>query len=333
MSSLRFDVTTGDWIIFAPERARRPNQHKQDRVSPPPAPDAKFCPFCPGNEGASTKEIHTIRDPSSGAWQVRVIANKFPALRIEDDINRHEDGRLFRRMGGCGAHEVVIESPEHDVYLAHQSAAQIERVLITLHQRFNDLMRDLRFQTIIIFKNHGEGAGTSIRHPHCQIIATPVVPRLMRLKHRVAIDYFDQMGRCLYVDLLNDEIIERDRILLDNDQYTAVMPYASHVPYQIRIFPKRREASFGHADPASFSALAQLLKAVLQKLHYGLNDPDYNMTLNTVPRGDEDEEYFNWHIDILPRLTNPAGFELGSGMAINVVLPEEACQSLRAVEP
>lgn len=330
MSLLRYDVTTGDWIIFAPERALRPSQH-QPHAAPATTPPAAVCPFCPGQESSTTTEVYRFPRPGADGWLVRVIANKFPALRIEDDIHRVEDGRLFRRMGGCGAHEVVIESPEHDVYLAHQSPEQIERILRTLHFRFNDLMRDVRFQTIIIFKNHGEGAGTSIRHPHCQIIATPVVPRLLRLKHRVAVDYFDQTGRCLYCDILGDELAAGDRLLVENEHFAAVLPYASHVPYQIRLFPKHRQASFGRADPHTFRALAELLKTVLLKLDLGLNDPDYNMTLNTVPRGDEDEEYFNWHIDILPRLTNPAGFELGSGMAINIVLPEEACQHLRRV--
>ncbi|HMP02327.1 MAG TPA: galactose-1-phosphate uridylyltransferase [Gemmatales bacterium] len=329
MSLLRYDVTTGDWIIFAPERGRRPSHGKQAQA---PATEPVQCPFCPGQEATGSKEIFTVRIPSGNGWLVRVIANKYPALRIEDHIQRVEDGRLFRHMGGCGAHEVVIESPDHSVYLAHQSPEQIERILGTLHFRCNDLMRDPRFQTIIIFKNHGEGAGTSIRHPHCQIIATPVVPRLLRLKHRVAVDYFDQSGRCLYCDVLSDEMATGERLLVENEHFAAVLPYASYVPYQIRIFPKHRQASFGRADPRTFRALAELLKTVLQKLHFGLHDPDYNLTLNTVPRGDEDEEYFNWHIDILPRLTNPAGFELGSGMAINIVLPEEACQNLRQVQ-
>jgi UDPglucose--hexose-1-phosphate uridylyltransferase len=328
MSLLRYDVTTGDWIIFAPERALRPSRQPPEKR---PAATPALCPFCPGQEAMTTKEVFRISQPSGDGWLVRVIANKFPALRIEDDNHRVEEGRLFRRMGGCGAHEVLIESPDHEVYLGHQPTEQIERILSTLHFRFNDLMQDRRIQSIIIFKNHGEGAGTSIRHPHCQIIAMPVVPRLLRLKHRVAVDYFDQTGRCLYCDILDDELAAGDRLLVENEHYAAVLPYASNVPYQIRLFPKQRQASFGRADSRTFRALAEILKTVLLKLHFGLSDPDYNMTLNTVPRGDEDEEYFNWHIDILPRLTNPAGFELGSGMAINIVLPEEACRNLRRV--
>jgi UDPglucose--hexose-1-phosphate uridylyltransferase len=260
-----------------------------------------------------------------------VIANKFPALRIEEDHHRFEEGPLFRFMGGCGAHEVIIEAPDHDRFLGDQPIEQIERVLYTLQNRFNDLMRDTRFQTIVIFKNHGEGAGTSLRHPHWQLIATPVVPRLLRLKHAAATDYFDQTGHCLYCDLLEEELAEQKRVLEENEDYAAILPYAAHVPFEIWILPKRHRSSFGQTERERLPSLAGLLKTVLQKLRIGLEDPAFNLTVNTAPRGDEDKGYFLWHMQILPRLTTPAGFELGSGMSINTVLPETAADFLRKV--
>jgi UDPglucose--hexose-1-phosphate uridylyltransferase len=336
MSFLRHDLTTNDWVIFAPERALPPHEWKQAaETSAASVPSAESCPFCPGNERMTGPEIYALRGgtaPNTPGWRMRVIPSKFPALRIEEETRRQEEGPMFRHMGGCGAHEVIIESPDHDRFLAQQPVEQVEFVLRTLQVRFNDLLRDLRFQTIVIFKNHGEHAGTSLRHPHCQLIATPVVPQLLRLKHRVATEYFDQTGSCLYCVLLHEELAAAQRVVAENDHYAAIMPYASHVPFELWILPKQHQSSFGRVDAALLRPLAELLKSVLLKLYNGLENPDFNLTLNTAPRGDEDKAYFLWHLQILPRLTTPAGFEMGSGMSINTVLPEEAAAYLREVE-
>jgi UDPglucose--hexose-1-phosphate uridylyltransferase len=336
MSILRYDLTSNDWVIFAPSRARRPHEFKRPAGQPTAtlSPDSS-CPFCPGNESMTPPEIFALRGntpPNSPGWRVRVIPNKFPALRIEEEHRRLEDGPLFRYMGGCGAHEVIIESPDHGAVLAQQTAEQIELVFRTLQLRFNDLMRDVRFQAIILFKNHGEAAGTSLQHPHFQLIATPVVPQQLRIKHRIATEYFDQTGRCLYCVLLTEELASGKRIIAENEHFAAFLPYASHVPFETWILPKRHQPSFGLVDAALLRPLAEILKTALLKLHVGLDNPNFNLTINTVPRGDEDKEYFLWHVQILPRLTTTAGFELGSGMSINTVLPEEAAEFLRGVE-
>jgi UDPglucose--hexose-1-phosphate uridylyltransferase len=280
-------------------------------------------------------EIYAVRDgsaPNTSGWRVRVIPNKFPALQIEDDVRRQEDGPLFHFMGGCGAHEVIVESPEHSKTLAEQPVEQIEAVLQTLQARSNDLLGDVRFQTIVLFKNHGEGAGTSIVHPHFQLIATPVVPQMIRIKHRIATEYFDETGRCLYCVQLAEELACGKRVIAENDHFAAFLPYASHVPFETWILPKQHQSSFGRANVTVLKPMAAILKTVLLKLHVGLENPDFNLTIDTVPRGDEDKEYFLWHVQILPRITTPAGFELGSGMSINTVLPEEAAEFLRTAE-
>jgi UDPglucose--hexose-1-phosphate uridylyltransferase len=335
MSLLRYDVTTNDWVIFAPDRVRPPNRGTREAAagSALPASPPGPCPFCPGNEHLTTPEIYALQQGGGAAgWSVRVVSNKFPALRIEDDPRRVEEGLLFRRMGGCGAHEVLIESPDHNSFLGTQPVEQVERVLGALQVRFNDLMRDTRFQVIVPFKNHGEGAGTSLRHPHWQLIATPVVPRRLRLKHAVAEDYFDQSGRCLYCVLVEEELFAEERVLAVNEYFAAVLPYASGVPFETWILPRRHQPSFGREDAAHLRPLAELLRLVLRKLYVGLENPDFNLTVNTAPRGDEDKGYFLWHIEVLPRLATPAGFELGSGMAINTILPEEAAHFLRNVQ-
>ena len=232
-------------------------------------------------------------------------------------------------MGGCGAHEVVIESPDHSRFLGQQPLEQIELVLRVVHQRYQDLMRDRRFQAIIVFKNHGEGAGTSLRHPHWQIIATPVVPQLSRQKHMAATEYFDRTGECLYCVMVADELAAGERIVTTNDEFVAFVPYAAHIPFETWIVPRRQQASISLLESEQFRPLAEILKSVLLKSYAALDNPDFNLMIDVAPRGDEDKEYFQWHIRILPRLATPAGFELGSGMAINTVLPEDAASFLR----
>jgi UDPglucose--hexose-1-phosphate uridylyltransferase len=336
MSVLRYDPTTSDWVIFAPARARRPHEFKRQPLEQLLKPAGKPCPFCAGNERLTPPEVYAVRNgspPNTSDWRVRVIPNMFPALRIEEDIETaEEDQPFFRYRGGCGAHEVIIESPDHDIALANQPVEQIELLLQTLQARYNDLMRDTRFQTIVLFKNHGEAAGTSLAHPHCQLIATPVVPHLMRLKLQIATDYYDMTGRCLYCELVGEELAAERRVLAANAGYVALLPYASHVPFEIWIVPRKHRSSFGRVPADELRPFAELLKTVLLKLFIGLENPDFNLTIDSIPRGDEDKDYFLWHARILPRLTTPAGFELGSGMSINTVLPEDAAEYLRDVK-
>lgn len=340
MSILRFDPTTNDWVIFAPSRARRPHELRQGARPDKPtslgdttSESVPTCPFCPDNERYTPTEIFSVRDFPQGPWKIRVVPNKFPALRIEEGNDSVEEAhRFFRHRGGCGAHEVIIETPRHDVFLGHQPVEQVELLLQTMQSRFNDLLRDSRFQTIVLFKNHGEAAGTSLQHPHCQLIATPVVPRLMRLKLAVATDYFDMTGHCLYCMLRDEELSTERRVLVSNNDFVAILPYASHSPFETWILPRHHQSSFGDLDGWRFRPLAELLRIVLLKLYVGLENPAFNLTINSVPRGDEDKTYFLWHIEITPRLSTPAGFELGSGMSINTVLPEEAAEFLRDVD-
>jgi UDPglucose--hexose-1-phosphate uridylyltransferase len=333
MPELRLDRTTMDWVVFAPSRARRPDEFRQ---APRPAvepSDAASCPFCPGNESRTPAEVYAIRDAKGTVpsdWKVRVIPNKFPALRIEESPVRVSDGSLFRRMGGCGAHEVIIESPDHHTTLLEQPVEHVELVLRAFRARYLDLMRDSRFQAIVLFKNQGEKAGTSLTHPHCQLVATPVVPRKLRLTYQVATDYFDAEGTCLYCVLRDEELAARDRMVVENDQFVAFVPYAAQMPFETWILPRAHQASFGRVEVASLRSLADILKKTLRALDCALDPWDYNLVVQSCARGDEDESYFLWHIEIFPRLTTPAGFELGSGMFINPVRPEEAAEFLRA---
>jgi UDPglucose--hexose-1-phosphate uridylyltransferase len=332
MSHLRYDVSTHDWVIFAPERESRPHDLHASQADP--EQEKAWCPFCPGHEGETFPELLRIPDPADpGAWSVRAVPNKFPALALQAEGGFSEQGRHFQRFDGYGAHEVIIESPDHSRPLALSPLPQIERILQALQMRYLDLMKNRQLRSIILFKNHGVAAGTSLRHPHWQILATPLVPRLLRMKHAVSTGYFDRNFRCLHQVLLQEELAAGTRVIARNDAFAAVMPYASHLPYQVRILPLAFQSSFSRATPVQRAMLAAILKDVLARLRSALNDPAYNLTFVSPPLGDEDEDYFLWHIDVLPRLFTPAGFELGSGMSINPVLPETAAERLRSVPP
>jgi UDPglucose--hexose-1-phosphate uridylyltransferase len=333
VSTLRFDQTTSDWVVFAPSRQLRPHEFSRRRNSVmPEAAVPTACAFCPGNEAFTPPEIQSVPALTGNSrWRVRVFPNKFPALRIEEQPIRNVDQGFFQSMGGCGAHEVIVESPDHSSCLAQQPVEQIECVLQTLQSRYSDLMGDTRFQTVVLFKNHGVEAGTSLSHPHWQLIATPVVPRLLRLKHFEASEYFDRTGQSLYRDLAVREMDQNQRVIAKNSSFVAFMPFASHCPFETWIVPLQSRASFRHVIQGELQQLAVVLKQVLLKLYTGLENPAFNLTVDDAPRGDEDKEYFVWHIRILPRLSTPAGFELGSGMSINTVMPEDAASFINQV--
>ncbi len=336
MSHLRFDQTTSDWVVFAPLRKLRPHHGAAHASAGQDAPveSPGSCPFCPGNENLTPPEIYAVREKQGdeSSWQVRVVSNKFPVLTIEESVERTHDGRMFQKMGGCGAHEVVVESPEHGAFLGQLSLEHLVTLLGVIRSRYLDLKQDRRFQSIIIFKNHGIGAGTSLQHPHWQIIATPVVPRLSRLKHLEATDYFDRTGNCLYSELLQAELAAKERLVAVDEKFVAFIPYAAHLPFETWILPRKQQGAFDLLEENQLRPLASMLKTVLLKLYVGLDNPDFNLTIEMAPRGDEKKDYFQWHIRILPRLTTRAGFEMGSGMSINTVLPEDAAAFLRAGE-
>ena len=226
MSVLRYDVTTNDWVIYAPARAQRP-QPKRPRASSE-FEEQGVCPFCPGNEALTPPEVDADRD-GDGRWRVRVVPNKYPAFEAGTPNQHVQEGPMFRSMGGYGVHEALIESPEHDRTLGHQPAEQVERVLRAVHRRFIEHMRDPRLRAIVVFKNHGRRAGSTLKHPHWQIMATPIAPRLQRLKHAIATEHYDRTGDNLYRRLLEEEHAAQLRVLASNPDFTAVLPYASHV--------------------------------------------------------------------------------------------------------
>ncbi len=332
MPQLRQDPATKEWVIIAAERSKRPDDFKKIKSIPEKPPYKEDCPFCPGNEHLTPPETLAYRmgGPSnSTGWWVRVVPNKFPALSPEGSLERKEEKGFFRMMDGVGIHEVVIGSPIHNQSFPLMEDTQTEEVLLAYRERYLALRQDPRIKLIIIFKNHGEAAGTSLEHTHSQITGTAVVPSNIRKKLEEAARYYDDHGRSVYCDLIQEELRFGDRIVMDTERFVVLHPFASRFPFETWIVPKEHQASFGLISMDDSKRFAKVLKTTLLKLYTKLNDPNYNYVIHTAPVKDEQEDYYHWHLQVIPRLTTPAGFEMGSGIFINVSFPEETAQFLR----
>ncbi len=330
MPELRRDPIVDRWVIISTERGQRP----VDFVAPvAPAPTVR-CPFCTGHEADTPPEVGAMRDgataPDTPGWSVRVVSNKYPALMIEGPLTRTADG-VYERLTGVGAHEVFIESPSHDVDLARQPVAQIADILFAYRARILDLKRDTRFRYILVFKNHGHAAGATLEHPHTQLIATPVVPKLVAEELRGMSLHHQYTERCILCDMIEQELRERERIVCDNEAFLAYEPYAPRFPYETWIVPRTHAAAFELSGDDHLHALAACLKETLLRLGAALDSPPYNFVLHTAPCRDAEMPFFHWHVEIMPTLTKIAGFEWGSGFYINPTPPEEAARTLREV--
>lgn len=332
MSEIRQDPTTEEWVIIARERAKRPRDFIHARPKRELPDFSPSCPFCPGNESMTPHETLLYRKQNNNGWQVRAFTNKFAALNPEGKTTRYIKDNFFTEMEGVGIHEVIVETPLHNKSLALSAESEVLNVLNAYHDRYEKLSQQPLAKLVIIFKNHGPAAGTSLEHSHSQLVVTPVVPKHIRTRHEVAIRYYDNYGRCLYSDLLNHEIKSGKRIVMETEEFLAFHPFASQRPFETWILPKKHKASFGNTSQKDLENLSRVLRLILLKLYRGLNDPDFNYVIDTTPVGDENEPYYMWHMRIIPRLTELAGFEIGSGMYINTAVPEDTAKFMRNLE-
>lgn len=340
MPELRKDPIIGRWVIISTERAKRPDQFV---TSSAPAHEEGACPFCEGNESKTPPEIYAIRPkhtPSNApGWELRVVPSISPFLRIEGELDRSGKG-LYDLMNGIGAHEVIIESNRHIANMADLTENEINRVITCYIDRIIDLEKDKRFKYVLVFKNHGVAAGGgAFEHSRSQLIATPVNPKRVKEELVGARQYYDYHERCIFCDLIKQEIDAKDRIILDLDGFVAISPFAARFPFEVWILPKRHSCDFVSLDMESRFNLARTLKIVLSKLKKGLVDPPYNYVIHTAPFRRAKMGYwksidydYHWHIEIIPRLTKVAGFEWGTGFYICPLAPENSAEFLREVE-
>ncbi len=329
MPELRKDPITGRWVIISTDRAKRPSDFLRQSVV---IRGVEMCPFCPGNESKTPPEIvaygRSGGEANTRGWAIRVVPNKFPALGIEGSLDREGEG-LFDRMNGVGAHEIVIETPDHKSTLAMLSDKTLEEVLGAYRDRMIDLKNDKRFRYLLLFKNHGEAAGASLEHTHSQLIALPIIPKRVQEELDNSQRYFQQKERCIFCDMIRQEIETGSRVILENETFIALAPYAPRFPFETWILPRAHSSAYENMPAANYGSLARLLREFLRRLDSVLAFPAYNYVIHTSPVGEENNEYYHWHLEMMPKLTKVAGFEWGTGFYINPTPPEESARFLR----
>ncbi|MCM8797194.1 MAG: galactose-1-phosphate uridylyltransferase [Candidatus Omnitrophica bacterium] len=340
MPELRKDPIIGRWVIIATERAKRPDQFSGTEQNAPPE---KPCPFCEGNESHTPPEIYALRPrhtaPNTPGWELRVVPSIAPFLRIEGELGRRGKG-LYDLMNGIGAHEIIIETNKHIGNMADLEEEQIVKVIDSYIDRMVDLEKDERFKYVMVFKNYGWIAGAGrVKHCRSQLIATPVNPKRVKEELAGAKTYYDYHERCVFCDLIRQELDSKERLILDIDGFIAVTPFAARFPFEVWILPKRHSCNFTSLDTPGKLGLATTMKKVLSKLKKGLGDPPYNYVIHTAPFRRPKSGYwksidydYHWHIEIMPRLTRVAGFEWGTGFYICPLPPEDAAKFLREAE-
>lgn len=328
MPELRKDPVLGRWIIISKERRKRPTDFPVEISTG----SGGFCPLCPGNESFTPSEVLAYRDGHQSrngpGWQVRVVPNKFPALVIEGDLSKEGVG-LYDRMNGIGAHEVVIEGPQHETAFADFSIANKALVFKAYKERIIDLEKDSRFKYVIVFKNHGKAAGASLEHSHSQLIALPILPRMIVSELDGARSHYRYKERCIFCDIIRQEILQDERVVCQNDRFITITPFAPRTPFEMWVLPKRHASAYYSLDDADLHALAEIFSESLQRLNRCIPNVPYNFVLHTDPLRSGGLEYYHWHFEIVPKLTSIAGFEWGSGFYINPLPPEEAALYLR----
>jgi len=328
MPELRKDPILNRWVIIATERAKRPHDYQQE----PDIPKGGPCPFCPGMEDKTPPETLAYREPGSkpnrAGWSVRAVPNRYPALKIEGELDRRGVG-LYDVMNAVGAHEVVIESPDHLKTLPELPVEQTEKVVWAWRDRALDLQRDPRFRYILIFKNHGYAAGATLEHPHTQMIALPTVPEIPHEEIKECERFFDYKERCLFCDILRQEMGDRARVVDENEHFLTFCPFAPRFPFETWIAPKHHLPFFEHSDEGVLRQFAASLWRLIAKINKALRNPPYNYMIHSSPIGYGRPDCYHWHLELTPKLTHVAGFEVGTGFHINPTRPEDAARYLR----
>lgn len=333
-SEFRFDLVSGDWVLIATGRARKPEFFKKQKREPFEG-SKKECPF----EYIEAQEQYIFALPGGHSrdisksppreWRVVVIPNKYPALTPGERLHEHAEGP-YQIIDGVGYHEVVI-TRDHKKSLAHFTAEETKEVIDVYQERFLDLMNERLINYVSIFHNHGRESGASISHPHSQIIAMPLIDPDLTRSLRGSRRWWDIHKKCVHCETLEWDREDGQRIVFENEHFTVVCPFASRVAFEVRVYPKQHLAYFERVKDEEKYALADALRLTLLKLYNGLDDPAYNFFLHTAPSDGKNYDDYHWHFEILPKTSTWAGFELGTGIEISTIEPEKAAEYLRQI--
>ncbi|MDX9833840.1 MAG: galactose-1-phosphate uridylyltransferase [Desulfobulbus sp.] len=331
MPELRKDPILGRWVIIAQERGQRPTDFLIEEFKA----KGGFCPLCPGNEKTTPDEVLVYGrewgNPNTPGWQLRVVPNKYPALIIEGNLDKQGEG-LYDRMNGIGAHEVIIDSPNHNDRFSHLAPHQMLLTFRAFCDRIRDLAKDRRFSYVVVFKNFGRAAGASLEHSHSQLVALPILPDHVTSELNGSLDYFRYKDRCIFCDIIRQETQQNIRLVCENSHFVTLTPFAPRTPFEMCVMPRYHSSSYTDQDDASLNALAEIFSETLRRLDACIPNVPYNFVLHTQPLNSGPLEHYHWHFEIVPKLTSMAGFEWGTGFYINPMPPEETCRFLREVE-
>lgn len=333
MAEIRRNVLTGEWVIIAPERAKRPTNLGEAVAKPSIPLQSATCPFCPGNEPQATDERYRF-EADDKQWLIRSVVNKFSVLGpapadAEPVIVDHHAGEFRHEVPGVGLHEVLVEHRRHDLTPALYSRDHLEQLLLAYAQRFTVFSENPLVKHVIVFKNHGEEAGASQQHPHSQIVGLPIIPGQVNERIERARAYHRETGDCLACHMIGEEIRQQARIIDENEAFVAFIPFAALSPYHVWIFPKRHAACFSETLTAGTRELAEVLHRVLGRVYSGLGNPAYNLVIRSLSPSERESPSFHWYISVVPRVGKLAGFELGTGMFVNPSTPEMSAAALR----
>ncbi len=333
MPELRQDPVTGSWVTLCPNRTKRPTDLAKSSTT---ALSTGFCPFCPGNEQETLPETFAFRfngEPNQPGWTTRVFPNRFPALQLNADPEPAAASTgLYQSRDGFGAHEVIVDCPEHVISMADTTADNIANVFLAFQERIKVFKLDRRLNYTILFKNHGEPAGASLQHSHSQLMSLPMIPARVQEELKGSEQYFNLHQRCVFCDLVKHDLVNQERLLYQDDYVTVIAPYAPRLAYETWILPKQHASHFEFAVPELIQSLARALQTLLQQIDRGLGYPAYNYVLHQGAAHDPQLPYFHWHLEVIPRVARIAGFEWGTGYFVNHTTPEQSAAYLRDIK-
>ncbi len=329
-SQLRYDISSGEWVVVASGRAKRPEMFQKEKRSKEESAD-KDCPFCDFN---TIKNALTVFENGQKVeevtenWSAVSIPNKFPAFLPSDDLNKRYENSLYLTMNAVGYHEVVI-TRDHHKSMGELPVDKVREVFALYKERYLELKQKKHVNYVSIFHNHGAEAGASITHPHSQIITTPLIDVDLNKALSKVKNYHREKKDCIYCQMNEWEMKRKERVVYENDLFLVVCPFASKAAFQAIVSPKKHLAYFEEITDEELDQLADAFSKILSKLYKGLNDPPYNFYLHCAPHDGMNHDYYHWHWTILPKTDVWAGFELGARMEISTIKPEKAAEYLR----
>ncbi len=326
LSELRQDLISGDWVVIANSRGKRPDDFKTEtKVSEKSSVES--CLFCDPIASGQEKDV-LIYNTADDDWSLRVFPNKYPAFtRPTGKIHHQTEGPYFW-MDGLGYHEIVV-TKDHFERIGTMENLKVAEIFDAFQTRYLDLMNKKSVRYIEIFHNQGKQAGASIFHPHSQLVAIPVISPYVKLELKGADRYYKTNKKCVFCDIIEWEMEEDERVIFENDKFIAICPFASRRAFEVWVLPKEHQPYFERMETEDKIQVGEALNEAVRKINTVLNDPDYNFYLHTSPCDGKDYPHYHWHIEILPKTSIWAGFELSTGIEISAIEPEKAAKSLR----